>query len=138
MHRIYIVCIHPSILDHNHSIILFHLSFISALPGSYLIVKFSRIQYIYLSRPLSNSSSRSSWNNKLPLSRCYSLLLELLLFEFVLYVWTERHRTLLLLTVLGMITTEGDELFADGTATVGYPLAVLGVLDDTFHLLARK
>lgn len=65
-------------------------------------------------------------------------MLELLLFELVLDVGTERHWTLLLLTVLGVVAAEGDELFAYGTATVGLPLAVLGVLDDELHLLAGR
>lgn len=67
----------------------------------------------------------------------YSLLFKLLLFKLMLYVRTEGHWTLLLLTMLGMVTAQGDELLANGATSVHFPLAVLGVGDNTLHLLAR-
>lgn len=65
-------------------------------------------------------------------------VLQLLLPELVLDVQAERNRTLVLLTVLSMIAAQSDELLADGTATVGFSLAAFRMLNDTFHLLARR
>lgn len=56
----------------------------------------------------------------------------------MLDVGTEGHGALLLLTMLGMVTTEGDELLANGATAVGLSLAVLRMLDDALHLLARR
>ena len=62
----------------------------------------------------------------------------MLLLEFMLYIRTERHRTLSLLAMLGVVTAEGDKLLADGTAAVGLPFAQFRVADHPFHLLARR
>ena len=40
------------------------------------------------------------------------------------------------LAKLGVVAAEGDELFADGAAAVGLPLALLGVRDHPLHLVA--
>lgn len=64
-------------------------------------------------------------------------MLQLLLFKLMLNVRTEGNWTLLLLTMLGMVTAQGDELFANGTTSIRFSLAVLGVGDNTLHLLAR-
>lgn len=37
-----------------------------------------------------------------------------------------------------MIATKCNELFANGAAAVGFPLAAFGVLNHTFHLLAGR
>lgn len=63
-------------------------------------------------------------------------VLQLLLPELLLDVQAERHRALVLLAVLGMVATEGNELLADGAPSIGFPFATLGVLHDPFHLLA--
>lgn len=54
----------------------------------------------------------------------------------MLDVDAEWHSTLLFLTVLGMQTTQSDELFADGTFSIGLLLAASRMLDDPLHLLA--
>ena len=36
---------------------------------------------------------------------------------------------------LSVVSAEGDELFADGAASVGLPLALLGVADHSLHLV---
>jgi len=63
-------------------------------------------------------------------------VLQLLLTEFVLDVEAEGNRTLVLLTVLRVITTQSDELLAHRTATIGLALAAFGVLNHPLHLLA--
>lgn len=63
-------------------------------------------------------------------------MLQLLLTEFVLYVETEGNGTLVFLTVLGMITTQSDELLANRATTIGFSLAALCVLNHSLHLLA--
>lgn len=63
-------------------------------------------------------------------------VLQLPLPELLLDVEAERHRALVLLAVLGVVTAEGNELLADGAPAVGFPFAALGVLYDPFHLLA--
>ena len=40
------------------------------------------------------------------------------------------------LAKLGVVAAEGDELFADGAAAVGLPLALLGVRHHPLHLVA--
>lgn len=65
-------------------------------------------------------------------------MLQLLLAKLVFDVQTEWDRTLVLLTVFGMVTTQSNELFADRTATIGFALATFGVLDHTLHLLAGR
>lgn len=65
-------------------------------------------------------------------------MLQLLLPELVLDVQAERDRTLVLLTVLGMVATQRDKLFADGASSICFPLAAFGVLDDALHLLAGR
>jgi hypothetical protein len=65
-------------------------------------------------------------------------VLELLLPQLVLDVQTEGYRTLVLLAVLGVVAAQGDELLADGAATVGLALATFGVLHHTLHLLAGR
>lgn len=55
----------------------------------------------------------------------------------MLDVGTERHGALLLLTVLRVIATECDKLLANGASSVGLALAVLRMLDNELHLLAR-
>lgn len=62
-------------------------------------------------------------------------MLQLLLPEFLLDVQTERDGTFVLLAVLGVVAAQGDELLANGTATIGLPLAALCVLNDPLHLL---
>lgn len=54
----------------------------------------------------------------------------------MLDVQAEWHWTLVLLTVLGVVAAQCNELLADGAAAVGFPLAAFRVLDDPFHLLA--
>lgn len=66
------------------------------------------------------------------------LLLQLLLLEFVLDIRTERHRTFLFLTVLGMIATQGNKLLANWAATICFAFAILGMLHHTLHLLTRR
>ena len=65
-------------------------------------------------------------------------MLQLLLPELLLDVEAEGHRALVLLAVLGVVAAQGDELLADGAASVGFPLAALGVLHDPLHLLAGR
>ena len=64
-------------------------------------------------------------------------LSQVLLPQLLLDVGTERHKTFVFLAVLRMITAKGDELLANGTATVSFPLAVLRVGHDAFHLQTR-
>jgi hypothetical protein len=40
------------------------------------------------------------------------------------------------LAMLGMVTTQGNELLADWTTSISFPLADLCMLNHTFHLLA--
>lgn len=54
----------------------------------------------------------------------------------MLDVGAEGHWAFVLLAVFGMVATKGNQLFAHRTASVGLALAALGVLDNTFHLLA--
>ncbi len=63
-------------------------------------------------------------------------MLQLLLTKFVLDVETKRNRTLVFLTVLGVITTKSNKLFAHRAASIGLALAALGVLNHPLHLLA--
>lgn len=63
-------------------------------------------------------------------------VLQLLLPELLLNVQAEGHGALVLLAVLGVVAAEGNELLADRAAPVGFPLAALGVLHNTLHLLA--
>lgn len=65
-------------------------------------------------------------------------MLQLLLPELVLDVQAERNRTLVLLAVLRMVAAQSNELLADGTAAIGFPLAAFRMLNNTFHLLARR
>ena len=51
---------------------------------------------------------------------------------------TKRDGTLWLLTELGVVTAEGDELLADGTPAVGLPPTLPRVLDHPFHFLTRR
>ena len=39
------------------------------------------------------------------------------------------------LTELGVVAAEGNQLFTDGAAPVGFPLALLGVADHPLHLV---
>jgi len=59
------------------------------------------------------------------------------LYPVYVYLLKLGHGAFLLLTVLGMVAAEGDELLANWAASVGLALAVLRVLDDALHLLAR-
>ena len=65
-------------------------------------------------------------------------VLQLLLPELLLDVEAEGHGALVLLAVLGVVATQGDELFADGATAVGLALAALGVLHHPLHLLAGR
>lgn len=71
-------------------------------------------------------------------------LLELLLPELVLNVYTIGDRTLVLLAVLGVVAAQGYQLLANGTAgsgrlvLVGLAFAALGVLHDALHLVTRR
>lgn len=65
-------------------------------------------------------------------------MLQLLLPELLLDVEAEWHRAFVLLAVLGVVAAEGDELFADGASTIGFPFAAFGVLYDPLHLLAGR
>lgn len=69
---------------------------------------------------------------------CDSPLGQILLSQFLLDVWTERHQTLVLLAVLCMVTTQSDELFADRTPSVSLSFAVLRVRHNALHLLTRR
>ena len=51
---------------------------------------------------------------------------------------TKRDGTLWLLTELGVVTAQGDELLADGTPAVGLPPTLPRVLDHPFHFLTRR
>lgn len=63
-------------------------------------------------------------------------MLQLLLPQLLLDVQAERDGTFVLLTVLGVVAAQGNELLADRTAAVGFALAALCVLNNTLHLLA--
>lgn len=65
-----------------------------------------------------------------------SPLSEILLPELLFYVRTEWDQTLVFFAMFGVIATQGDKLFANRAAPVGFPFAVLRVSNDTFHLLA--
>lgn len=64
--------------------------------------------------------------------------MQLLVAKFVLDVQAERDRTLVLLTVLCVITTESDKLLAYRATTIGFALASLGVLHHSLHLLTGR
>lgn len=64
--------------------------------------------------------------------------MQLLLPELLLDVQTERDGTFVLLTVLGVVAAQSDELLADGTAAICLALATFRVLNDTLHLLAGR
>ena len=75
------------------------------------------------------------------LSGSETLLHELGL-QTLLNVYTIRHWTFGIFTLFGMITTESDELLTDQTL-VGIVLAILslamlGMLNDTLELVARR
>lgn len=57
--------------------------------------------------------------------------------QFLLDVEAERHRTFVLLAVFCMVTTKRNELLADRTTTIGLAFAAFGMLNYTFHFLAR-
>ncbi len=57
--------------------------------------------------------------------------------QFLLDVEAEWHRALVLLAVFCMVTTKCDELLADRTTAIGFTLAAFGMLNYTFHFLAR-
>ncbi len=63
-------------------------------------------------------------------------MLQLLLPELLLDVQTEWDRTFVLLTMLGVVAAQSNELLADGTATICLALAAFCVLNNTLHLLA--
>lgn len=65
-------------------------------------------------------------------------MLQLLLAKLVFDIQTEGDGTLVLLTVLGMVTAQSNELFADRAATIGFALATFGVLDYALHLLTGR
>lgn len=56
----------------------------------------------------------------------------------MLDVRAERHQALGLLAVLGVVTTQRNELLANRTSAVRLPLAVLRMLDHPFHLLTAR
>lgn len=64
-------------------------------------------------------------------------MLQLLLPELLLDVQTEWDGTFVLLAVFGMVAAQGNELLADGTATIRLSLAAFCVLNNTLHLLTR-
>lgn len=70
--------------------------------------------------------------------RLLQAVLELLLTELVFDVEAEGHRALVLLTVLGVVAAESNELLADGAPSVGLAFAAFGVLDNPFHLLTGR
>ena len=61
-----------------------------------------------------------------------------MLSQLLLDVLTEGHKALGLLTHLGVVAAQGDQLFADGASAVGLSLALLGVRDDALHLVTRR
>lgn len=65
-------------------------------------------------------------------------MLQLLLAKLLFDVQAERDRTLVLLTVLCMVTTQSNKLLAHRAATIGFALAALGVLHHSLHLLAGR
>lgn len=65
-------------------------------------------------------------------------LLQLLLLQFVFDVRTERHRTLGLLTMFCMVTTQCNQLLANRTTTVRFAFAQFCVAYNAFHLLTRR
>ena len=67
-----------------------------------------------------------------------SPLRQVLLPQLLLDIRTERHQTLVLLAVLGVVAAKRDELLADGTPAVRLALAVLRVRYDALHLLTRR
>lgn len=63
--------------------------------------------------------------------------LQLRLLELLLDGETVGHKApVVLWAVPGMVPAEGDKLLADSTPSAVLPFAALGVLDDSFHLLA--
>ena len=51
------------------------------------------------------------------------------------YDLTEMCRTFGLLTYFGMITAEGNQLFANGAASIGLAFALTGMRDYPLHLV---
>jgi hypothetical protein len=62
----------------------------------------------------------------------------LLFLELLTNVGAERDLTALIGAVLGMVTAEGDELFADWTMTALSLFTCFRVLDDAFHFVATQ
>ena len=62
---------------------------------------------------------------------------ELFLLQFLLELSMEWHGAFVLPTVLGVITAQGNQLYADRTAIVLLPPAAHGVRHDPLHLVAR-
>lgn len=65
-------------------------------------------------------------------------LLQLLLTKFLSNVETEWHRALGLSAMLGMVTAQGNELFANGTAAVGLAFTRSRMCHNSLHLLTRR
>ena len=65
-------------------------------------------------------------------------LLQLLLSQLGADVQAERHGAFRLGTVLGMVTAQGDQLFANRAAAVRLALAGSRVRHNALHLLARR
>ena len=65
------------------------------------------------------------------------LLLQVHVQHLLLDVGTERDPTPWLVAFFGMITAQGNELFANRAATIGFALAALVVNNDPLHLPAR-
>lgn len=70
--------------------------------------------------------------------RLLQSLLHLLLSQLLLDVQAERNGALGLLTELGVVATQRDELLANGAPSVGLPLAGLRMRHHPLHLVARR
>jgi hypothetical protein len=62
----------------------------------------------------------------------------LLLSQLLPDVETERHHAFRLGTVFGMVATQGDQLFANWAAAIGFAFARTRVRDNALHLLTRR
>lgn len=64
-------------------------------------------------------------------------MLDLLLAELVFDVEAEGHRAFIFLAVFGVVAAKSNELLAHWASSVSLALTSLGVLHNSFHLLAR-
>lgn len=62
-------------------------------------------------------------------------LCQTLLSQFLLDIRTEWYQTFVFLAMLSMITAKCNELLANWTTAMSFPLAVFRVRNNTLHLL---